>query len=87
MLCERKKYVPPKIEKDDLLTVPVKGKCNGKVINGTASFSMHGVVHLDFIDPQLKGTFIVPKLFLQIVSEMYDVGDDEEEISEGELKL
>ena len=64
-------YKEPTEELDDL-TVPVKGKCNGKVIKGTATFSIHGDVHLEFDEPQLKATMTVPKAFLKFVSVMYD---------------
>lgn len=73
-----KKYTPPIIDKEAApLTVPVKGKCNGKVIQGIATFSMHGEVFLEFTEPKLEGNFIVPKLFLQIVSELYTGIDHE----------
>ena len=73
-----KKFEPPKIDEEDPLTVPVRGKCNGSVINGTASFDMHGTVRLKFRDPSLKGSFEVPKLYLQIVKELYSDSVDEE---------
>jgi hypothetical protein len=78
-----KKYEPPEIDPDtNPLTVPVRGKCNGQVIKGTASFSMHGDVFLEFTEPQLKGSFVVPKIFLQIVAEMYENSDEKNSDSE-----
>ena len=67
-----KKYAPPVMEENDPLTVPVRGKCDGNPINGVASFDMHGTVTLNFKDPRLKGTFVVPGMFMQIVKELYD---------------
>lgn len=78
------KYVPPeKPSEDDVdnveaqLSATVRGKCNGKIIKGKALFDPHGTVHLDFDEPQLRATFDVPKLFLQIVKELYEPSDDE----------
>lgn len=69
-----KKYKPPVIDSEaEPLTVPVKGKCNGKVIQGTAFFTMHGEVYLEFTEPKLEANFVVPELFYKIVSELYTI--------------
>ena len=54
------------------LEAPVRGTCDGKVIDGIARFDIHGVVHLTFAHPNnLTATIIVPKTFLKHVSETY----------------
>jgi hypothetical protein len=76
---------------NDPLSVPICGKCDGKIITGTATFdpSGGGIVHLNMSTPsQTKATIRVPKMFLTLMFDPYsdsnvnDNSDANDEIDE-----
>lgn len=69
-------------EETQMLQVRARGKYNGEVIDGLASFHLSGTVMLDFKHPQFKASFDVPKTFLQVVKAIYQDSEDEHQDSE-----
>jgi hypothetical protein len=85
-LKKNSKYVPPQLDAENPLLVPVKGTFKKllikegeastidndiEVIDGVAQFDMHGIIRLSFSKPELHATIEVPKEFLDIVSVLY----------------
>lgn len=63
--CDKNtKHRLTKTDPENPFQVPVRGKCGDVTIDGVAEFNIHGTVALHFTQPELKGSFVIPKAFL-----------------------